>query len=1480
MSALVKPVLEPNEASGQASLYGAGDALSYYVLDHQLPPSEFLFEGTKLPSKYANSPTFWLVTSPNMDFIPEVPAGQRRIRARRDGRFGLDDRTLHPQFMYHGFDYMACIPRRCESLKLLWWTPTTDDAPSVEGNTIAYQIRVLSPLRVRELREIEEECRKRGFGVLASNPSATMLSLLIVHAEQCLQRLETYGITFQSILETVADFQRTCLDIIALCNYLETFHPRTLPISPEQNKIWPVDTSMMGIFTESLQAAQYFHRMGLPVWLVQPQFAVQPRCMKIYSSARKDMLVRDSSIVLDEFMAAVDIENPYPDLYAGFPSSRMHMSMQRIGCRVADYTEQSRRFWDKQYGGSTQPLQQLNVFTLPPETTRPTNPTPLHSTSAFISHLSSPNPDPDPEAETPPRIPVWAAAVEAIDKSKPPQVSKDSPFWGYRLPPPSLFTKSSTRRGRVIYIATWLATRCVHMANVLDGIFTGPLSTQNWRNFLHTVSTILQPELVVDQVDPQTSKTSLPTSSLPPHLLSNPSQTRRPPSKPSKSSSSAARKRPLPTDDPDPDRNPTKRSKKQLNDYLLSLPIRSGSIKQVHWIEKTILLGSAEDLEAALTPRITAEILYELEENCFRLDLLLLDQFCAPHKWPMVTPDTMLASERARLTRRRAVQSVFPMKPGSILDGFVLTEVPNIDRGLAALDHHGRHTYLLKLRELMLEWRGCPESINCSPALSLLRLGYFPSAPLRPSLGVDIHMLRFVLELHHRSSPNATAWAATLESSLRQQNHPIKGQDTIRRKFTKALRYYDYLVARTDLYVRNKMVSLKAAVSVVSEPVDNVEENDDDWVDEFYSDHLRHCCPLCFGDSKQNEYDSGVDIVVCLDACFVQKRRKPSRGSDRDPPLSHPYSVFLKESEVEAARRMLDSARASISKASAPSAPDVSDSLEFGMKVSSATLDACMESFTAADENRAKASTQFFADTGLMALLCRHDQVLWLVNMTTPGERQFYALALITKLFKHVPSTTRVGILYDIACQLDRSCRKWGLLSSYVDRIIWGSQDIILDSFNLIHKLTFCEHNLFHRWANAALKAVGISSSILQEQWALQVDAQTQALPRASATLAKTSVKAILDMTGYLQALSAETRKVDFQLGKGEGSVDDLLSARLDLVSKKEQLEARIARKKQELGVSEAADLHKLLNSKYLQIRMQAKALKTRIQSKLRNRKFELERLNRVYHQASASERRLKTHVEGQFSRSEPNLLNLVKRYNSFCLEIEELIRAGRTPSHVIAPKQLDREGLFALDVDDAIWDDRGLDDHTQDIPLWLGDQSVKDGIKALLMVDRCAEEQQYLQKEVEALAAWFMEEWNLVEISLNYTDDEDLLYHLEQKRLQYLALGTTWRTHLSQPGLKLRIPTTWGPTDEEFNSHPQASGNPAAFSETESELSDFSIDGLADDVLQILEAFPSPSENNMSTTTMLTTQVADGDHFHSGLEGSPKKRARRLSDA
>ncbi|KAF9518961.1 hypothetical protein BS47DRAFT_1370927 [Hydnum rufescens UP504] len=96
------------------------------------------------------------------------------------------------------------------------------------------------------------------------------------------------------------------------------------------------------------------------------------------------------------------------------------------------------------------------------------------------------------------------------------------------------------------------------------------------------------------------------------------------------------------------------------------------------------------------------------------------------------------------------------------------------------------------------------------------------------------------------------------------------------------------------------------------------------------------------------------------------------------------------------------------------------------MNVPNSVLDMCGDSFIAVDGDHIKASTQRFDDTRLMALLCHHDIALYIANMRTAGEKQFYAFALVAALFKELPEWWTVGILYDIACQIHRIFHAYG----------------------------------------------------------------------------------------------------------------------------------------------------------------------------------------------------------------------------------------------------------------------------------------------------------------------------------------------------------------------------------------------------------------------------------------------------------------------
>ena len=123
--------------------------------------------------------------------------------------------------------------------------------------------------------------------------------------------------------------------------------------------------------------------------------------------------------------------------------------------------------------------------------------------------------------------------------------------------------------------------------------------------------------------------------------------------------------------------------------------------------------------------------------------------------------------------------------------------------------------------------------------------------------------------------------------------------------------------------------------------------------------------------------------------------------------------------------------------------------------------------------------------------------------------------------------------------------------------------------------------------------------------------------------------------------------------------------------------------------------------------------------------------------------------------RREPAILKLSQTYNSLCKQMAQLIEEHRAPQSAVAPEPIKSDGLFKLDVDDDIWQDIGLEDdisvggessHSPPVPRWLGDESVRSGIKAQLTVDRCKEELDRLSLERCILQQWMQEEWRNLE--------------------------------------------------------------------------------------------------------------------------------------
>jgi hypothetical protein len=164
------------------------------------------------------------------------------------------------------------------------------------------------------------------------------------------------------------------------------------------------------------------------------------------------------------------------------------------------------------------------------------------------------------------------------------------------------------------------------------------------------------------------------------------------------------------------------------------------------------------------------------------------------------------------------------------------------------------------------------------------------------------------------------------------------------------------------------------------------------------------------------------DVLCCIDANFSQKRR---RSANRDPPIHYDNSRFLSNEVVSNMEKYINKLRgAKDPKKGKKTSKNEHRNVDHFLPVREAILDDCENSFVAAQQNVIKASKNFFDDTGLMAILCRHDRTLWVVNITTPGERQHYVFALIETLFRHLPAKWTIGLMYDIGCQLERTMRK------------------------------------------------------------------------------------------------------------------------------------------------------------------------------------------------------------------------------------------------------------------------------------------------------------------------------------------------------------------------------------------------------------------------------------------------------------------------
>ena len=161
----------------------------------------------------------------------------------------------------------------------------------------------------------------------------------------------------------------------------------------------------------------------------------------------------------------------------------------------------------------------------------------------------------------------------------------------------------------------------------------------------------------------------------------------------------------------------------------------------------------------------------------------------------------------------------------------------------------------------------------------------------------------------------------------------------------------------------------------------------------------------------------------------------------------------------------------------------------------------------------------------------------------------------------------------------------------------------------------------------------GIPEDVLRLEWSKQVAEQTRAAIREfyvvkcvdcnlnnifeSGQSKNKGQYAVEEILGLQETAKTYRQNIVFMENKQTfGQEEDHVALALQLEEARSRLETVqkiISKKKAALSIDGRLNLHKVAQSRYLQLRMNAHALKHRIRDRLRQRKFELERLEQAY---------------------------------------------------------------------------------------------------------------------------------------------------------------------------------------------------------------------------------------------------------------------------
>lgn len=260
-------------------------------------------------------PRWYIISSPNAHWLPDISKYQSTVRMNQDTRFGYHDFSLWPQIYFVETRHLAFVRRRPEDSDLathpfsILWHDLTHINFDYEPGTIFTDLGRVSSNLLDEVFDFRRKLTARIKALLIRPPPGfrdTEKGALVAAEEGMRLTSVCLRTAAQSYLMTCATFtlfQRHALEGLA-CVEMLTVWAEKPPLDGDEIPLDCVDPTVVGAVTASVQVAVDLAMRGVPIWLVRPPHLVPAKTIQILDKEHPAVLQNRASIIPIDQMKA------------------------------------------------------------------------------------------------------------------------------------------------------------------------------------------------------------------------------------------------------------------------------------------------------------------------------------------------------------------------------------------------------------------------------------------------------------------------------------------------------------------------------------------------------------------------------------------------------------------------------------------------------------------------------------------------------------------------------------------------------------------------------------------------------------------------------------------------------------------------------------------------------------------------------------------------------------------------------------------------------------------------------------------------------------------------------------------------------------------------------------------------------------------------------------------------------------------------